>query len=292
MLEPKEVLAYLSDVASQSDTHYEGFCDGTQTWTIPFIELYSGGLSSHVTREVMLAHSMRYHDVAFGEESVPILVCLKSLVSDDGTQRIPVLNIRATLDPNGTLRPYQTNEIWIPRTSIGSNEYLSSPISVCDLDAYRAHQEALSSLPYNNTWVSFVDRANDFFNAVNSLDANSLKKDSLSLDETTCFACLWEGPSESDAIASVIGKMTLKLENESKDALPELLGMLLGINHTATASEEELPNDDTLLTYKLNCGLPDFLPELSQRDQDAIAAFARQQPNDVLTVTAPVGTNR
>ena len=291
MLEPKEVLAYLSDVAGQSDTEFEGFCNETQIWSIPFDAVRSGGFSSHMTREIMLAHSLRYHDVAFGEESVPILICIKSLVSGDGNRRVPLLNIRATLDPNGTLRPYATNEIWIPRKSIASNEYESSPISVCDLDAYRAHQEALSSLPYDSTWGSFVNRATDFFDAVNSLDEQALSRESLSLDETTCAACLWEGPCESVAIAQVLSDARLGENNESEHDGPGLLGAMLEDGRQPEPIEENL-SDDVLLSYKLNCGLPDFMSELSQRDREAIAAFARQQENGVLTVTAPLGTNR
>lgn len=294
MLEPTTILSYLRDVTDLVDTTAAAPSADAPRWVVSYDDLYAGGLSSHTTREMLLAYAYKFNDVAFGDRSIPLLCCLRSLLTDDEGARIPLLCVRAMLDANGTLAPYPESSAWIPQNVIASSEYFNSEFCVCDLDTYCAHAAALSSLPDDGTWTGALTKAVDLFDSVNELTEERLASMSASIDDMTCVLSIWERPDDALDATRMLGRVIPSFIAE--DDLALLSGPLRKLLLEAPAPDEEqdmaeeLP-DDVLLAPKLLCGIPDYLPSLKPREREAVCTVARQQSGDVLAISAPKGTD-
>ncbi len=296
MLEPQRLLSYYSDVANTGNR-----CNTPlqvrNTWTVPFGELHGGGLSSHVAREILLRYSTDHPEVTYGQKSVPLLCCLRLLRSKQDGALVPLLCTEATLDAGGNLAVAPNTHAWVPLDYLDVNELHNGPVALCDLDAYLAHMVAISALPLDGTWTNFIDRSLDFFNAINGLSEDELAEHDLERVDDICTVCIYDAPDEFSITSNELQRLATlaPVSLDLEGSFSEPLKRLLQVEPDADASAEdttasELP-DDALLAPKMLCGTPGYLPELEQQDHEALSLFAQQQPNDILGIRAPKGTN-
>ena len=300
MLEPAAILGYLSDAASFGDATYPSFSADAPQWVVSFDDFASGGLSSHATREIMLAYSFDHEDVDFGGQAIPLLCCLRSILYERDEQRTPLLCMRAMLDANGSLSPFPNAAAWIPTEVLEESPYRSESLSVCDYDTYRAHEAAMLSLPSDGSWSSAVERAIDLFDSVCELTPETLALLEATLDDASCVLSIWERPDDLREAAHVLGSAHELMETEDESADIILQNVSLGAltlaahddPHTDSAhdhADAELP-DEVFIAPKLLCGIPDHLPALSGKEREAIVDVARRRAGDLHAVCAPKGT--
>ena len=299
MLEPAEVLAYLAQATSLGD-----ICDVSADciaagWKVPVEELRTGVLSSHLTRKILLSYSARHKDVAFGSQSIPVACALRVLASSEGKVTQPLLCVGAMLDPNGALSPRKDFGVWIPRKALDATDLHGEDFAVCDLDTYRAHQQAMESLPEDGTWGTKISRAEDLFASVNALSEDVLQESGTHIEDETCVIWLWERPADARIASTLMDGLARNWSGDSKEndacSVSGPISKLVnaagnGMGRGEYGGGEQLP-DDALLSPKLLCGIIDHLPQIGIREHDALAAFAQENKGDVLSVSAPQGTN-
>lgn len=302
MLEPQTLLDYYAS-AIEAEEHRDGTPAPEATcWHASFDELRNGGLSGHTTREILLSYAALHEDTGFGERGVPIACCIRSLRHNDSGSIIPALLVRGTLDANGTLEAADDTGAWIPSELISGDECHNGIVSLCDIDAYCAHEVALAALPQANTWSAAIDRAVDLFDAVNTLDNDDLAALRLTLDTSDCLLFLWERPHERMATARLLSLLAQSLSipapestSSSLDPVSGPVRKILceeGVAKEKSAQDDEVLPDDPFIAQKVLCGLPDGLPAFEQADHAALASFAQQGHGDVMAVRTPLGTNR
>lgn len=281
MIPADKLLSYLHDVCLAGGLNKAPDASGAQ-WTLTFDELCTGGLSTHITRDICLRYSLMHEESAFGERDIPLVCCVRTLGFADGSADFPALLIRATLKASGDLEPAPRPYVWIPAELIASDELYNSSIALCDLDTYLAHDAALASLPLDGTWENALERAVDFFDAVCTVDDDDLERLGMTLETNTCTIQIWEHPCDHGAAARTL---------ESQQAvLGSLAGALLdGEGHAGSTSAA--PSDDVLLPHKVLCGIPDSLIPLEQRDQEVLSSIALRSGEGVLCLRAPAGTS-
>ncbi len=299
MLEPAEVLAYLAQATSLGD-----ICDVNADciasgWSAPREELRDGVLSSHLTRKILLAYSTRHKDVAFGSQSVPVACGLRMLAFSDGSVSQPLLCIGAMLNPSGTLSPREDYGAWIPRRVIDANDLHGEGFAVCDLDTYRAHQQAMDSLPADGTWNTTISRAEDLFASVCTLSEETLQEFGAHIEDEACAIWLWDRPADAHIVSHQLEGLTRNGNTSSKEdgvtSMSVPLSKLLeaadkGKVANSYGEGDQLP-DEALLYPKILCGVIDHLPQMDVREHDALASFAQESKGDVLSIGTPEGTN-
>lgn len=296
MLEPQRLLSYYSDVASTGNRRNTP-PHVRNTWTVPFNELRGGGLTGHVAREILLRYSTDHPEVAYGQKSVPLLCGLRLLRSQRDGTLVPLLCAEATLDASGNLAVEPNTHAWVPLDYLDVDELHNGPVALCDLDAYLAHMVAMSALPLDGTWTNFFDRSLDFFNAINGLGEDELAEHGFERVDDVCTVCICEAPDEFGLAynelqrLATLAPVALDLEGSFSEPLKRLLQDEPDADATSNdTTGGELP-DDSLLAPKMLCGTPGYLPVLEQQDHEALSQFAQQQPNDILGIRAPKGTN-
>ncbi len=296
MLEPQRLLSYYSDVASTGSRYNAPACV-RNAWTVPFGELRGGGLSSHVTREILLRYSTDHPEVAYGQKNVPLLCCLRLLRSQQNGELLPLLCAEATLDAGGNLAVEPNTHAWVPFDFLDVDELHNGSVALCDLDAYMAHVVAMSALPLDGTWTTFFDRSLDFFNAINGLNEDVLSEHGLEYLNDECTVCINSSTDDfgfaRDELQrlATLAPVALDLEGSFSGPLRRLLQDEAITDATASSTTAgELP-DDALLAPKMLCGTPGYLPGLEQQDHEALSQFAKQQAGDMLGMRAPKGTN-
>lgn len=297
MIEAASLLSYLCDTTQESELSRTSTLKGLRSWRVPFEDVCSGGLSNHLTREILLSYSSIHRDVAFGETGVPIVCALRSLRHGSSSDSTPILMVRGLVDANGALRPNHDRHAWIPRDFIAGDDYRSSFVHVCDIDTYRAHEKALRMLPHDGTWQTVIQRSIDLFDAVNGLEPQALNRADAELDSTTCILFLYDRPIEQAITNQVLVGLEHAVEeyvandgHESKLNMPLRRLLFDEVNDGEDPMEEELP-DDVLLPQKMVCGVPDGLHALSQTEHEVLSSFIRGGEGEAYAVKAPMGTH-
>lgn len=293
MLESQNVLRYLSDVGRLGKGMDVPYGYGAPQWELTFDEIRSGRLSMHMTREILLTYSAVHPDVTFGGKGIPVVCCLRMLVSTCDERHWPLLLLEGVLDPNGSLLVSKSLGAWIPLSHISTDELHNAAFAVCDLDTYRAHQVAMASLPDDGTWTTAVDRAVDLFESVSTLDERDLAEHQLRIEADSCMLRMWERNDSAYASVHVLRELARPFVDDDlswSTSVP--LATLLGQGQVEVDEEHDSLPDDALLAQKLLCGIPDHLPILEPSDHAAIVEFARQSRSSLMAMRAPYGTNR
>ena len=292
MLEPQRTVSYLSSVYDSNCLREAPCLSAIRSWCVPYDTIKTGVLPSHITRDILLRYSMQHEECALGEKSVPITVCLCSLVNEENDERVPVLMVTCLMDAAGKLVATQASDPWISRALISSGELDGSEFVVCDLDTYRAHQVAMKTLPAVSDWPCAIERAQDFFDAVSTLDQQLSQSEQVRCDQTTCVIWMWDRPNEGACVHATLDRIGEALSAHTYGRLSKPLQDFLGIRDDASGqtNAQEL-SDDPLLPSKMVCGIPDHLPTLTAQDHEVLSTFAGQDSGDTMVVRAPLGTH-
>ncbi len=290
MPNPTQLLQYWFDA-----THFGGggevcFDSSIPAWTIDSQRLLSGLLEADMTREVLGVYAKQCPDAAFGERPVPIVICARWFVPEDGGKRMPLLLLPGTLDVGGTLRLDADKRPWIPWQRMTGDGTATEPPTVCTLDALCAHQATMGELPDDGSWRTSTTRALALFDAVCAVDGSLGVAGHISSDAPSLR--IWDCPDSFIPTARMLQALKKTLEEKGEDFTTAPLRVLLGIprKDTLESRTNVLPNDK-LLEPKLLCGLADNLQELSSGDRDVLLEFSTQHDGDSLVVRAASGTN-
>lgn len=294
MLAAKKVLDYLADVSGLGSGLVVRFGELTRRWEIALEEVRKGILVAPLTDAMRAACAEDYPRSVWGARGVGVLVCLVAVRPKDGSGPCdPLLVLPGELDSHGHLLPLEHGRAFVPQEHLSSDGVRNRTLCVCDLDAYRAHQLAMSSLPDDGSWTTAVSRAVDLFHAVSTLDPQELDAMGLSLVEDVCTIALCDHPSLGNPATALLQRAALACDDQGEALRGPARTLLFGDRDHARKDEdgiEELP-EDLLLNHKLLYGAPGHLPTLTPSDHEVLASFSRQTRGDLLMVRAPAGTN-
>ncbi len=302
MTKSTRVLAYLADVASLGGGELPPNMLWEHAWRIGFSELCMGALTLDITQDMLECYSTLHEGVGFGEREVPVIACLARLVdiqrpSDPGE---PLLLVPGLLRADGTIVPRDGEPAWIPLERLARGGIADRTITVCDIDAYRAHQTAMGRLPNDGTWTNATQRAMDLFGAVCAPDDTQLAKTHCRIETTECLLSICEY-REPVATSGIVLRELLAAAGEDGEALPQSVAAhMLSLGDSAgngtREDEEERPveelHDDKTLSGRLFVsGMPGDMGSMSPAERDASIAFERDESNRLMVLRTPKGTS-
>lgn len=295
MLNPKTLLSYFADCSLLGGGPNIDFLDGADQWHVSFNDVLVGRIPDRIVTSIFEARH--------GSDTVPVVFSLRSL-SHANEHVASLLLIAGELDGKGMLAPFEGRGAWIPSDRIATDAYHSQDVVVCDMDTYRAHQSALSTLPNDGSWTTCVTRAIDLFDSVSAIDELGLADQGLTLESSLCVMRMWRREDDAYESGRILASAAAVLDSVERQDPDDLASMgteqaishplleLLDVDGAESFDKDDavmLP-DDPYLEPKVLCGVPDHLPPLSESDHKALAAIALRG-KDVLALATPKGTN-
>ncbi len=298
MLEPEKVLDYFADVSLLGTGPVVNLDEETPSWEVGLESVRYGVLDVELTRAILQSYCSSHPEVPYGMRRVSVICCLRVLAATDGSRKDPLLLIPGLLDADGRLTPTRWGRAWIPNDRVVMRSVHDRAPAVCDLDALRAHQLAMRSLPNDGSWSTEVQRAIDLFESVCTFDEEELLSEGLRVRRDVCLIVAYEHPLTSWTTAGVLDLERKHLTGGGRDAISEPLGALLGIQAERQERSDsadmlaEATAKDKLLDLKLLCGLPNHMKPLGRQEKHAIVRFTKEAELPVSTLETPKGTDQ
>ncbi|MDO4796391.1 MAG: hypothetical protein Q4A01_00050 [Coriobacteriales bacterium] len=301
MTNSERVLAYLADVASLGGTEPSLRALSERHWTIGFSELILGALTLDVTQGILEHYSSLHPGVGFGECEVPVIACLARLVDIDKPADLgqPLLLLPGLMHADGTIVPREGEPAWIPLERVARGGIADHTLTVCDIDAYRAHQIAMEKLPDDGTWSNAIVRAMDLFKAICSVDDELLARFHSRIETGECLLGIWES---HDPIATSGIVLHTLLDQTGQDANPpqSVATSVLQLEDAADV-EATHDGDDERATDREGeqtppgslfvSGMPGDMGSLSPAERDAAITLERDESTSLMALHTPKGTS-